>query len=393
MEELKTVLFYLLSLGGLIIASMLFTGQVEVEINDLPTPPGVATPTAVAEVKCQLTPGYRVPGYLSDAVFTNTLAPAEWPGERLTISGTVYASDCQTPLPGAIIEIWQPDAEGNYANTHSPILRGRLRTDSQGQYQFTTIKPGHPPVGRFGLLPARIHYWVRYQDENPLVTRFFFADDPYLEKVEELTSTLITHLEEQPGPEGPFLHGQLDIVLPVEPPLNPADCLHPVRNVSGNSYLPDAPSTTQLAPPDASGEPLRVSGTIYQADWVTPAANTRLEIWQTDAKGHYSRADTYAFRAQLKTDETGRYQFTTTKPGHFQVDCEFLPAHIHYKVTYGNWRPLLASLYFEGDPYLTGALLVTPRLIKPLEQRMGPEGPVLETTFDIILPGPLSGER
>lgn len=391
MEGLKTVVFYLLGLGGLIIASMLFTGQVEVEINDLPTPTVVATPTAVAEAKCQPTPGYRVPGYLSDAVFTTTLAPADWPGERLTISGTVYASDCQTPLPGALIEVWQPDAEGNYEFTHSPILRGRLRTDSQGQYEFTTIRPGHPPVGRFGLLPARIHYWVKYQAESPLVTRFFFADDPYLDKVKELPSTLVTHLKEKMGPSGPIVHGQFDIVLPVEPPLDPADCQYPVRNPNSNSYLPDAPSTTELAPPEAPGEPLRVSGTIYLADGVTPAANARLEIWQTDAGGRYSRADTYAFRAQLETDGAGHYEFTTIKPGHFQVDCHFLPAHIHYKVTYGNRRPLFAALYFEGDPYLSGTLLVTPRLIKPLKQREGPEGPILETIFDIILPGNTSG--
>jgi catechol 1,2-dioxygenase len=214
MEGLKTVLFYLLGLAGLIIASMLFTGQVEVEINDLPTPTAVATPTVVAQ----------------------------------------------------------------------------------------------------------------------------------------------------------------------------ADCPNPVRNVNSNSYLPDAPFTTQLAPPDDPGERLIVSGTIYQADEITPAANALIEIWQTDAKGRYSRAGDYTFRAQLRTDEAGRYQFTTLKPGHFQVDCHFLPAHIHYKISYQDRRPLFASLYFEGDPYLAGALLVTPRLIKPLERREEPEGPVLYTTFDVILP-------
>jgi catechol 1,2-dioxygenase len=225
-----------------------------------------------------------------------------------------------------------------------------------------------------------------YKQEVPLLTRLFFADDPYLYEVIPITSTLITSLTPHTGPEGVSLHGQFDIVLPVKPPTDQDDCGNPARNTNSNSYIPNAPFTNQLASPDEPGERLLVSGTVYQADGVTPAAHVLLEVWQTDANGHYSQADNYAFRAQMYTDEAGHYQFTTIKPGYFQVDCQFLPAHIHYKITYADRRPLFASLYFEGDPYLAGALLITPRLIKPLEEHLSQEGPVLQTSFDLTLP-------
>ena len=45
-------------------------------------------------------------------MFQKKLAADDEPGERLILAGTVYSSDCRTPLPKTLIEIWQADAQG-----------------------------------------------------------------------------------------------------------------------------------------------------------------------------------------------------------------------------------------------------------------------------------------
>ena len=72
------------------------------------------------------------------------------------LSGTVYGPDCRTPLPGALLDVWQADHAGHYdikepANLtdRTPFrLRGRLLTDAQGRYEIETIVPGRYPIPR-----------------------------------------------------------------------------------------------------------------------------------------------------------------------------------------------------------------------------------------------------
>ena len=45
-------------------------------------------------------------------MFQRKLVGDDEPGEHLILSGTVYASDCRTPLPKTLIEIWQPGRQG-----------------------------------------------------------------------------------------------------------------------------------------------------------------------------------------------------------------------------------------------------------------------------------------
>jgi protocatechuate 3,4-dioxygenase beta subunit len=146
------------------------------------------------------------------------------------------------------------------------------------------------------------------------------------------------------------------------------------------SYLPNAPLTTTLASPDLKGERLIISGTVYASDRVTPLPAVQIEVWQADADGRYGR-----LRAQMQTDAEGRYQFTTVKPGHYKVDCRPMPAHIHYRARYLDNEPLFLTLFVEDDPYLTN-LPVGPASLRPLATWAGADGPVLHTTFDIVLP-------
>jgi protocatechuate 3,4-dioxygenase alpha subunit len=54
------------------------------------------------------------------------------------------------PVPDAMVEIWQADAEGRY---DAGFGWGRSGTDEHGAYEFVTIKPG-PSVGADGATQA-----------------------------------------------------------------------------------------------------------------------------------------------------------------------------------------------------------------------------------------------
>jgi protocatechuate 3,4-dioxygenase, alpha subunit len=80
--------------------------------------------------------------------------------------------------------------------------------------------------------------------------------------------------------------------------------------------------TNDLVTPDASGEKIRIEGRVLDGERA-PIPDALIEIWQADAAGRYAHsADARALpNARFKgfgrssTDESGRYAFTTIKPG------------------------------------------------------------------------------
>jgi protocatechuate 3,4-dioxygenase, alpha subunit len=71
-------------------------------------------------------------------------------GERITIEGRVLDGD-GAPVPDALLEIWQADANGIYPiyddkqdSSVSKSFRGfgRVATNEQGRFHFMTVKPG-----------------------------------------------------------------------------------------------------------------------------------------------------------------------------------------------------------------------------------------------------------
>ena len=220
MRGLKTVLFYILGLAGLILASVMFTGPGEVEVGEFvpATPAGQTTreefevtaarPTGADQSDCAVKAMSINYSYQPDAPLTTTLISPDLTGERLIISGTVYASDRVTPLPAARIEVWQADAGGRYGH-----LRAQMQTDAGGRYHFATIKPGHYKVD-CRPMPAHIHYRVSYLDNKPLFLTLFVADDPYLTNL-PVEPASIRSLVTRAGVDGPVLHAMFDIVLPV----------------------------------------------------------------------------------------------------------------------------------------------------------------------------------
>jgi len=87
---------------------------------------------------------------LHNILAEGVLADGSTPGERLRLEGTVY-DGLGRPIPDAMIEIWQADAEGRYRHPLQLGERyedatfhgfGRAPTDAAGRYFFETIRPG-----------------------------------------------------------------------------------------------------------------------------------------------------------------------------------------------------------------------------------------------------------
>ncbi len=84
--------------------------------------------------------------------FTSNLVIPDTSGERIRIEGRVFDGD-GAPVPDALLEIWQADAQGHFADPQdkralpNSAFRGfgRCGTDPNGEYSFDTIKPGAVP--------------------------------------------------------------------------------------------------------------------------------------------------------------------------------------------------------------------------------------------------------
>jgi protocatechuate 3,4-dioxygenase beta subunit len=110
-------------------------------------------------------------------------------GERITVTGRV-TDRAGRPVRNQLVEIWQANAAGRYVHRqeqHPAPLdpnftgAGRALTDADGNYRFTTIKPGPYPWGNHvnAWRPAHIHFSVfGTAFTQRLVTQMYFPGDP-----------------------------------------------------------------------------------------------------------------------------------------------------------------------------------------------------------------------
>lgn len=115
------------------------------------------------------------------------LAESGVSGEPVTIRGRVLDGDGQ-PVPDAVIEVWQANAHGKYAHPEDtqdkPIEAGfrgfgRISTDAEGNFHFSTIKPGRVPGpdGQDQAPHIAVSVFARGLLKR-LVTRIYFPDEP-----------------------------------------------------------------------------------------------------------------------------------------------------------------------------------------------------------------------
>jgi protocatechuate 3,4-dioxygenase, alpha subunit len=135
-------------------------------------------------------------------------------GERFRVRGLVLDGD-GTPVPDAIVELWQADTQGRYATgpDGEAISEaefsgfGRVPTDAQGVYEFRTVKPGRVqhPSGQLQAPHVSVTVFMRGL-LKPVHTRLYFPDepsnasDPVLAQVpESRRATLIAKADSDPS--------------------------------------------------------------------------------------------------------------------------------------------------------------------------------------------------
>ena len=110
---------------------------------------------------------------------------------RLHITGIVYNADGKTPAPGTILYFYHTNQAGNYPqhgnetgwDRRHGYIRGWLKTNSKGEYNIKTLKPGaYPNRGA----AAHIHCIVKEGKLNEYyIGDFLFDDDPLLTSAEK----------------------------------------------------------------------------------------------------------------------------------------------------------------------------------------------------------------
>lgn len=107
-------------------------------------------------------------------------------GEVVRVTGRVLDQH-GAPVAGALVDLWQANAAGRYDHEADPATApldpnfqswGMVRTDADGRYAFTTIKPGAYPVDGTWSRPPHIHFKVSRRGYREITTQMYFAGEP-----------------------------------------------------------------------------------------------------------------------------------------------------------------------------------------------------------------------
>lgn len=118
----------------------------------------------------------------------NVLAGDHVDGERVRIEGRVV-DGAGDPVDDALVELWQANADGRYRHPADdredlpldPHFTGfgRAGTNANGEFWFTTVKPGAVPARGGGWQAPHCNLQVFARGLlRHLSTRLYFADDP-----------------------------------------------------------------------------------------------------------------------------------------------------------------------------------------------------------------------
>ena len=135
---------------------------------------------------------------------------------------------------------------------------------------------------------------------------------------------------------------------------------------------------------------LKITGTIYLADGVTPAKDVIFYICQPDENGEYQlkkdehRKRYVEHRDWIKTDADGRYTFYTFMPGKFLSSKELKQIQRVIKEP-GKSEYQMSSFYFDDDPIIPELSLANRSIIVKSMLRLEKEGDMYVTNKDFKL--------
>ncbi|MGW3407766.1 intradiol ring-cleavage dioxygenase [Streptomyces sp. NPDC000888] len=161
-------------------------------------------------------------------------------GEPCVVSGRVLSAD-GTPIPGAVLDVWQADPEGYYDVQRPDVQpagngRGLFTADAEGRFWFRSCVPSPYPIptdGPVGELlkaadrhpyrPAHIHFIAEAEGHTPVTTHIFVAGSEYLDSdavfavkqslIQDFADTDDPSLAREFGVPNPFRHARFDLVL------------------------------------------------------------------------------------------------------------------------------------------------------------------------------------
>ncbi len=198
---------------------------------------------------------YESPVPFKDLKPVVTLPDYNEPGLKMEISGTIYKRDGKTPAPGVVLYIYHTDQTGHYTPKENAAgwgkrhgyIRGWVKTNSRGEYKFSTLRPAPYPGGKAA---AHIHPIIKETGKSSYwIDEYVFNDDPLVNAEYKNNMALhggagITKLHKENG----ILVGHRDIILGLNIPG------YPKKNASAYS------SGLEVGSNCPAFDPLHISG-------------------------------------------------------------------------------------------------------------------------------------
>lgn len=110
-----------------------------------------------------------------------------------------------------------------------------------------------------------------------------------------------------------------------------------------------------MAKPKEEGERINVKGVIVDERTEQPLSGVKVFLNHADVNGLYfsekSKFNPRIF-AYLETDEQGRFEVLTIRPGNYKDDNdEWVPSHIHFSFEKDGYRPYHSEMVLGDDQY------------------------------------------
>lgn len=152
------------------------------------------------------------------------------------------------PVANAVLNVWETGPEGLYEqqdpNQPEMNLRGRFKTDENGEYKIKAVRPVSYPIpfdgpagdllqwtGRHPYRPAHIHMVIEAEGYRKLISQIYDSSDPYIDNdsVFSVKGSLMVDFEPAPTDMTVDFLVKHNVVLKTEKQASPQPALEPTE--------------------------------------------------------------------------------------------------------------------------------------------------------------------